>query len=104
MKNARSVCVDDVLWPNADKSATSTVTLLKQWRVASIQIDLGRRASVLPFLSWAHWNDLITPSISAYVMSGGKQQGEGGDKADTKQSQKVKSRLWNFATMGSFPP
>lgn len=37
-------------------------------------------------------------------MSGGKQQGEGGDKADTKQSQKVKSRLLNFATMGSFRP
>lgn len=89
-------CVDDILWPNADKSATATVTLLKQWRLASIQIDLGREASVLLFLSWAHWNDLITPSFSAYVMSGGKQQGEGGDKAETKQSQKVEytEELW----------
>lgn len=89
-RTGRMWCVDDILWPNADKSATATVTLLKQWRLASIQIDLGREASVLLFLSWAHWNDLITPSFSAYVMSGGKQQGEGGDKADKTKS---KSRV-----------
>lgn len=59
---------------------------------------------MLFFLSWAHWNDLIASSFSAYVMSGGKQQGKGGDEEETKQSQKVKSRLRNFGRMGGFPP
>lgn len=94
-------CVDDILWPNVDKSATSTVILLKQWRVASIEIDLGKRESVLLFfffvLSPLEWFN--NPSFYAYVMSGEKRK----DKAKTKQSQKVKSRPSNFGVMGSFP-
>ncbi len=96
--------VDDKLWPNTDQSVTSTVTLLKGWSVTSVQIDFGRSVSVLLFLTWAQWNDLITPSFSAYVMSAGKQQDKGEDKAETKQSQKVKNRVKNFGRIRRLSP
>lgn len=49
---SRMWCVDDILWPNVDKSATFTVTLLKQWQVATIETDLQKeRSSAALFVS-----------------------------------------------------
>lgn len=77
-------CVDDILWPNVDKSATFTVTLLKQWRVASIEIDLGRREAVPPPFFCLEFTEMFNnPFFSAYAMSREKQQGKEEKKKKT---------------------
>lgn len=93
----RMWCVDDIWWPNVDKSATFTVTLLKQWRVASIEIDLVRRERLCCSFFCLEFTEMFNnPFFSAYATSGEKQQG----KEEIKEN--LKMRLRKFWGTGSF--
>lgn len=94
----RMWCVDDIWWPNVDKSATFTVTLLKQWRVASIEIDLVRRERLCcSFFFCLEFTEMFNnPFFSAYATSGEKQQ----SKEEIKEN--LKLRLRKFWGTGSF--